>query len=91
MDTQVLGPGAFQEVDLASAFSSVAAWSQAVLSSSDHAELMTLALKHAILKRDVGHLIVQTCGLCFHVRKHLVMDQAVNSPDLQPSDYYRFS
>jgi pyruvate oxidase len=57
VDTQVLGPGAFQEVDLAAAFSSVATWSQTVLSSSDHAELMTLALKHAILKRDVGHLI----------------------------------
>ncbi len=57
IDTQVLGPGAFQEVDLASAFSSVAAWSQTVLASSHHAELMNLALKHAILKRDVGHLI----------------------------------
>ena len=57
VDTQVLGPGAFQEVDLTSAFQSVAAWSQAVLPSSRHAELMTLALKHAILKRDVGHLI----------------------------------
>ena len=57
IDTQVLGPGAFQEVDLASAFSSVAAWSQAVLASSHHAELMNLALKHAILKRDVGHLV----------------------------------
>ena len=58
VDTQVLGPGAFQEVDLASAFQSVAAWSQTVLSTSRPAELMTLALKHAILKRDVGHLIL---------------------------------
>ena len=57
IDTQVLGPGAFQEVDLATAFSSVAAWSQTVLASSHHVELMNLALKHAILKRDVGHLI----------------------------------
>ncbi len=57
IDTQVLGPGAFQEVDLAAAFSSVAAFSQTVLASSHHAELMNLALKHAILKRDVGHLI----------------------------------
>jgi thiamine pyrophosphate-dependent acetolactate synthase large subunit-like protein len=57
IDTQVLGPGAFQEVDLASAFSSVAAWSKTVLASSHHAELMNLALKNAILKRDVGHLI----------------------------------
>jgi len=57
VDTQVLGPGAFQEVDLSSAFSSVAVWSQTVLPSSKHAELMTLALKHATLKRDVAHLI----------------------------------
>jgi len=57
VDTQVLGPGAFQEVDLASAFRSVAAWSQTVLGSSNHVELMNLALKHAILKRDVAHLI----------------------------------
>ena len=57
VDTQVLGPGAFQEVDLASAFNSVAEWSQTVLPQSKHAELMTLALKNAILKRDVAHLI----------------------------------
>ena len=57
IDTQVLGPGAFQEVNLASAFQSVAAWSQTVLASSNHAELMSLALKHAVLKRDVAHLI----------------------------------
>lgn len=57
VDTQVLGPGAFQEVDLNSAFESVAEWKQTVLPSSKHAELMTLALKNAILKRDVSHLI----------------------------------
>jgi len=57
VETQVLGPGAFQEVDLASAFQSVAVWSQTVLASGNHAELMTLALKHAVLERDVGHLI----------------------------------
>ena len=57
VDTQVLGPGAFQEVDLASAFESVATWSQTVLPDSKHAELMTLALKHATVKRDVTHLI----------------------------------
>jgi pyruvate oxidase len=57
IDTQVLGPGAFQEVDLSSAFSSVAAWSRTVLSSSNHTELMNLACKHAIVQRGVGHLI----------------------------------
>jgi thiamine pyrophosphate-dependent acetolactate synthase large subunit-like protein/nitrite reductase/ring-hydroxylating ferredoxin subunit len=57
VDTQVLGPGAFQEVDLKSAFEAVAEWQQTVLRSSRHAELMTLALKNAIIKRDVSHLI----------------------------------
>ncbi len=55
--TQVLGPGAFQELDLAAAFRPVAAWSQTVLPGSRHTELMSLALKHAIQRRDVGHLI----------------------------------
>ena len=34
----------------------VAAWSQTVLERAEHAELMTLACKHAILRRDVAHL-----------------------------------
>ncbi len=58
VDTQVLGPGAFQELDLAAAFGSVAAWSQTVLDTSRHAELVTLALKHAVMRRDVAHLIL---------------------------------
>ena len=58
VDTQVLGPGAFQEVDLAAAFQAVTTWSQTVLPDSKHAELMNLALKHAIQKRDVAHLIL---------------------------------
>jgi pyruvate oxidase len=57
VDTQVLGPGAFQEVDLAGAFGTVAAWSQTVLPESKHAELMTLALKNAMLRDGVAHLI----------------------------------
>ncbi|MEL6907470.1 MAG: thiamine pyrophosphate-binding protein, partial [Planctomycetota bacterium] len=57
VDVQVLGPGAFQEVDLASAFKDVAAWSQTVYESSRHAELASLAMKHALLERDVAHLV----------------------------------
>ncbi|MFN3231923.1 MAG: thiamine pyrophosphate-dependent enzyme [Alphaproteobacteria bacterium] len=57
VNTQVLGPGAFQEIDLADAFSAVSSFSQTALSNSDHAELMTLALKNAIVNRDVAHLI----------------------------------
>ncbi len=58
VDTQVLGPGAFQEVDLAAAYGKVAQWSQTVLHTSRHAELVNLALKSAILNRGVSHLIV---------------------------------
>ena len=57
VDTQVLGPGAFQEVDLMAAFGKVAQWSQTVLHSSRHAELMNLACKSAILNRGVSHLV----------------------------------
>lgn len=72
VDTQVLGPGAFQEVDLAAAFSAVAEFSQTVLPTSRHAELMNLAVKNAVLKRDVAHLIfpdeVQTLPAAEHVK-----------------------
>ncbi len=57
VDVQVLGPGAFQEIDLHSAFAPVARFSQTVLHTSKHAELMTLACKSAIVERDVSHLI----------------------------------
>ncbi len=54
--TQVVGTGNFQEVDLVQAFGSVAAFNHRVQSDSKHAELMTLAVKHSILNRDVSHL-----------------------------------
>jgi thiamine pyrophosphate-dependent acetolactate synthase large subunit-like protein/nitrite reductase/ring-hydroxylating ferredoxin subunit len=57
VNTQVFGPGAFQEIDLASAFEAVASFSQTVLPNSKHAELVNLALKHALVERDVAHLI----------------------------------
>ncbi|GJL54953.1 MAG: pyruvate oxidase [Nitrospirales bacterium] len=57
VDVQVLGPGAFQEIDLASAFQAVARFSHTVLNSSKHSELMALACKNAIVQRDVAHLI----------------------------------
>ena len=57
VQTQVLGPGAFQEVDLAAAFSAVAEWSQTVLNNENASDLMALAMKHAIVNRDVAHLI----------------------------------
>jgi pyruvate oxidase len=54
--TQVVGTGNFQELDLVRAFQTVAEFSHRVQRDSRHAELMTLAIKHAILKRDVSHL-----------------------------------
>jgi thiamine pyrophosphate-dependent acetolactate synthase large subunit-like protein/nitrite reductase/ring-hydroxylating ferredoxin subunit len=57
VNVQVLGPGAFQEIDLAAAFAPVARFSQTVLHTSKHAELMTLACKNALVERDVSHLI----------------------------------
>lgn len=54
--TQVVGTGNFQEVDLVRAFQTVAEFNQRVEQTSRHSELMTLAVKHAILKRDVSHL-----------------------------------
>ncbi|NOY50275.1 MAG: thiamine pyrophosphate-binding protein, partial [Chlorobi bacterium] len=56
VNTQVVGTGAFQEVDLVKAFQTVADYNFAVQQNSQHTELMTGALKHAIIKRDVSHL-----------------------------------
>lgn len=55
--TQVLGTGNFQEVDLEAAYGDVALFEQTVLPNSDHAELMTRAVKTAILEGGVSHLV----------------------------------
>jgi pyruvate oxidase len=55
--SQVLGPGTFQEVPLALAFDAVAEWSQTVLRPENATELAALAMKHALVQRDVAHLI----------------------------------
>jgi thiamine pyrophosphate-dependent acetolactate synthase large subunit-like protein/nitrite reductase/ring-hydroxylating ferredoxin subunit len=57
VETQVLGPGAFQEVDLVAAYGKVAQWQQPALPGSRHAELANLACKSAILNRGVSQLI----------------------------------
>ncbi|MEL6448160.1 MAG: thiamine pyrophosphate-dependent enzyme [Pseudomonadota bacterium] len=55
---QVLGAAhAFQDVDLEAAFEAVADFSETVHPSSDHALLMTQAVKSALVNRSVGHLI----------------------------------
>jgi pyruvate oxidase len=57
VQTQVFGPGAFQDIDLKSAFHAVTRFSQPMLSTSNHAELTSLACKTALVERDVAHLI----------------------------------
>ena len=55
--SKVAGRGAFQDVDLNGAFADVARFSRSVLHDSDHAELVNLACKTALLERDVAHLV----------------------------------
>ncbi|MEM9565396.1 MAG: thiamine pyrophosphate-dependent enzyme [Actinomycetota bacterium] len=55
--SKVIGRGAFQDLDLGGAFADVARYSETVHAGSDHAELMTLACKTALIERDVAHLI----------------------------------
>ncbi len=57
VETQVLGPGAFQEIDLQAAFGKVAQWQQPALPGSKHAELVNLACKSAIINRGVSQII----------------------------------
>jgi thiamine pyrophosphate-dependent acetolactate synthase large subunit-like protein len=56
VDTQVLGTGAFQEVDLVKAFQSVSDFNHSVQEHSQHSELMTRAIKSSILNRNVSHI-----------------------------------
>ncbi|WP_224815160.1 thiamine pyrophosphate-binding protein [Hasllibacter sp. MH4015] len=57
VQTQVFGPGAFQDIDLKSAFQAVSRFSQPVLPTSNHSELVSLAMKTALIERDVANLI----------------------------------
>ncbi len=56
VETQVIGTGTFQEVDLLQAFQSVAHYNHRVHKDSNHAELMTQAIRHAFLNREPVHL-----------------------------------
>ncbi len=57
VNAQVLGRGYFQEIDLKSAYQAVSAWSHIVFKDSNHSELSALAVKNAILNKDVSSLI----------------------------------
>ena len=56
--SSVRGRGAFQDVDLEGAFSDVAAYNQTITASSNHAELVNLACKTALVQRDVALLVL---------------------------------
>jgi thiamine pyrophosphate-dependent acetolactate synthase large subunit-like protein/nitrite reductase/ring-hydroxylating ferredoxin subunit len=56
--SKVRGRGAFQDVDLNAAFAAVARSTQVVQAGSDHAELVNLACKTALVERDVTHLVL---------------------------------
>jgi pyruvate oxidase len=56
--SSVKGRGAFQDLDLEAAFSDVASYSETVLPGGNHAELMTLACKTALVERNVAHLML---------------------------------
>ncbi len=56
--SKVKGRGAFQDVDLEGAFHDVARYSETVQAGSDHAELMNMACKTAVVERDVAHLVL---------------------------------
>ena len=55
--SSVKGRGAFQDTDLEGAFADVSRFSETVHAGSNHAEIATLAMKTAIVERDVAHLI----------------------------------
>ena len=57
VQVQVFSPFAFQDIDLHSAFAPVAKFNQLVLHASNYAEVANLAMKSAIVERDVSVLI----------------------------------
>ncbi|CAN5478612.1 thiamine pyrophosphate-binding protein [soil metagenome] len=56
--SKVIGRGAFQDLDLSAAFKDVAVSSTVVQHGSDHAELASLAVKHALDAGGVAHLVL---------------------------------
>ncbi len=55
--SDVLGRGAFQDVDLQAVFRDVSVWNATVSAGSDPAELTALAVKHAVDGRGVAQLV----------------------------------
>ena len=58
VNTQIMGPGAFQELDLHSAFKAVTCWQQTVIGAKNASDLMVLAIKNAIVEHGPTALIL---------------------------------
>ncbi|HEY4377913.1 MAG TPA: thiamine pyrophosphate-binding protein [Acidimicrobiales bacterium] len=56
--SKVRGRGAFQDLELTAAFNDVAITSREVQAGSNHAELVSLAVKHALDGPGVSHLVL---------------------------------
>ncbi len=72
--SKVLGRGAFQDVDLTAVFRDVAVSTVTLTAGSDHAELAATAVKHALDRRGVAHLVLPD----------EVQDVASNAPAATP-------
>lgn len=57
VQVQVFSPFAFQDIDLHAAFKPVAAFNQLILNGTNYAEITNLAMKTALVERDVSVLI----------------------------------
>ncbi|RLG29048.1 hypothetical protein DRO03_08265 [Methanosarcinales archaeon] len=55
---QYVGPGSFQEIDQDALFNSFCVFNKTINSGSRTTELVTLALRHALVKRVVSHLAI---------------------------------
>lgn len=58
VNTQIMGPGTFQEVDLHAALAPVTRWQQTVLNAENASNLMALAIKHAVVEHGPTALIL---------------------------------
>jgi pyruvate oxidase len=55
---QYIGPGSFQEIDQDVLFNSFCTFNKTINSKDQTVELVTLALKHALVERGVSHLAI---------------------------------
>ena len=58
VNTQIMGPGTFQELDLHSAFKAVTRWQQTVIGARNASDLMALAIKNSIVEHGPTALIL---------------------------------